>query len=157
MSKRFLTSWWTGKHAPPPLTPSPVFAKIFSDFRAQKLQGNDFCSGKWDFPPQKSSHAHRTRRWARLEAREGFGPLELSCFLNRSKLQQPALLELSVLRLRRRLFASYLSLLIRVPHQPSIMIVCGFSILRASAFGTLMVSTPDSYLHLTSSGRTSPT
>ena len=53
MSKALLTSMWTGKQAPPPLPPSPVFARIFSDFRAQKLQGNDFCSGKWDFPGAK--------------------------------------------------------------------------------------------------------
>ena len=36
-------------------------------FSGAKLQGNDFCSGKWDFPPQKSPRAHRTRRRARLK------------------------------------------------------------------------------------------
>ena len=46
VKKVFLTSWWTGEQAPPPLPPLPVFAKNLSDFRAQKLQGNDFCSGK---------------------------------------------------------------------------------------------------------------
>ena len=28
LSKKVLTSWWTGKQAPPPLPPSPVFAEI---------------------------------------------------------------------------------------------------------------------------------
>ena len=28
LSKKILTSWWTGKQAPPPLPPPPVFAKI---------------------------------------------------------------------------------------------------------------------------------
>ena len=28
LSKKILTSMWTGKHAPPPLPPSPVFAEI---------------------------------------------------------------------------------------------------------------------------------
>ena len=35
-------------------------------FRPQKLQRNDFCSGKWDFPTQKSSRPRRTRRRGRL-------------------------------------------------------------------------------------------
>ena len=29
LSKKILTSWWTGEQAPPPLPPLPVFAKIF--------------------------------------------------------------------------------------------------------------------------------
>ena len=36
------------------LAKTTSFAEILTDFRAQKLQGIDFCSGKWDFPPQKS-------------------------------------------------------------------------------------------------------
>ena len=28
LSKKVLTSWWTGKQAPPPRPPSPVFAEI---------------------------------------------------------------------------------------------------------------------------------
>ena len=35
--KKVLTSWWTGKQAPPPLPPSPVFAKI------QKIFGRKNC------------------------------------------------------------------------------------------------------------------
>ncbi len=35
-----------------------------SDFRAQKLQGNDFCSGKWEFLPQNRPLFTRHRiRW----------------------------------------------------------------------------------------------
>ena len=29
LSKKILTSWWTGEQAPPPLPPLPVFAEIF--------------------------------------------------------------------------------------------------------------------------------
>ena len=60
----------TGEQALQPQPPLPVFAKNLSDFRAQKLQGNDFCSGKWDFSPQKVVLPHRTRCWIRLKIRE---------------------------------------------------------------------------------------
>ena len=60
-----------GEQAPQPQPPLPVFAKNLSDFRAQKLQGNDFCSGKWDFSPQKVVLPHHARCWIRLKTREG--------------------------------------------------------------------------------------
>ena len=46
--------------------PLSSFREDPTDFRAQKLQGRDFCSGKWDFPEQKSPHPRRTRRRGRL-------------------------------------------------------------------------------------------
>jgi len=33
------------------------------------MQGNDFSSGKWDFPPEKSQRSRRTRRRDRLNDR----------------------------------------------------------------------------------------
>jgi len=43
-----------GERAPPPLPPPPEFAGIFEENpRAQILQGRNFSSGKWDFPPEK--------------------------------------------------------------------------------------------------------
>ena len=78
MSKKVLTSWWTGKQAPPPLPPSPVSAKNQRFFGRGDCKETIFFSGKWDFPTQKSPRAHRTRRWARLKVREGCGPLELT-------------------------------------------------------------------------------
>ena len=39
---------------------SPIFARAAARHR-QRLQGNDFCSGKWDFPTQKSPRPRRTR------------------------------------------------------------------------------------------------
>src|SRR5699024_4697950 len=62
-----------------------------SNFRSRrkqhkrKLQGSDFCSGKWDFPTQKSPRPRRTCRRGRLKARKGFGPLALSGGFNSLK------------------------------------------------------------------------
>ena len=36
------------------LPPPPIFARAAMRHK-QKLQGSDFCSGKWDFPTQKSA------------------------------------------------------------------------------------------------------
>ena len=48
----------------------------------KKLQGNAFCSGKWDFPPQKSSRPRRSRRRGRWLFERASGPLELSRFFD---------------------------------------------------------------------------
>ena len=54
------------------------FAKNLSDFRAQKLQGNDFSLGNEIFHRFQSSRARHTRCRARLKAREGSSSPELS-------------------------------------------------------------------------------
>ena len=54
------------------------FAKNLSDFRAQKLQGNDFSLGNEIFRRFQSSRARHTRCRARLKAREGSSSPELS-------------------------------------------------------------------------------
>ena len=43
-----------GSSAPPPLPPPPNFARAALQHK-RNLQGSDFCSGKWDFPTQKSA------------------------------------------------------------------------------------------------------
>ncbi len=53
MSKRILTSWWAGKHAPPPLPPSPVFAKIFFRFSGAKTAGKRFLLWEMGFSAAK--------------------------------------------------------------------------------------------------------
>ena len=78
LSKKVLTSWWTGKHAPPPLPPSPVSAKNQRFFGRGACKETIFALENEIFRREKSSRAHRTRRWARLKVREGCGPLELS-------------------------------------------------------------------------------
>ena len=35
-------------------TPLQILLGFLRNPRTQNLQGNDFCSGKWDFPPQKT-------------------------------------------------------------------------------------------------------
>ncbi len=66
MSKSIFDKMVDGGVSPPPLPPSPIFARAAARHK-QKLQGNDFCSGKWDFPTQKSSRPRRTRRRVRLK------------------------------------------------------------------------------------------
>ena len=104
VKKVFLTSWWTGEQAPPPL-PHPQFAMVAPlrsqarlrlslaywayygllpplaaafvrpyqfplksyGFSGAETARKRFCSGKWDFPPQKSPRPRRTRRRGRLK------------------------------------------------------------------------------------------
>ncbi len=47
-------------------------------FPGAKTARKRFLLWKMEFSAAKSPRAHRTRRWARPEVREGFGPLELS-------------------------------------------------------------------------------
>ena len=79
VNKVFLTSWWTGEQAPPPLPPPPNFARAALQ-RERNLPGSDFCSEKWSFPGAGiHARARRTRPIGRdLYARKGFGPLALS-------------------------------------------------------------------------------
>ena len=63
--------------APPPLPPPPVSAKILRISGRGNCKEADFCSGKWDFPPQKSPIPPYTPPGTIL-MREGFGPLALS-------------------------------------------------------------------------------
>ena len=61
-----LTSLWTGKHAPPPLPPSPVFAKILQLFERKNCR-ETILLWKMRFSVAKIARVHRTRRWARLK------------------------------------------------------------------------------------------
>ncbi|MDY2600563.1 MAG: hypothetical protein SOW23_02100, partial [Eubacteriales bacterium] len=47
------------------LPPLPVFAEIFQISGRKNCKETIFALEKWDFPPQKSSRAHGTCRWAR--------------------------------------------------------------------------------------------
>ncbi|MBR5286990.1 MAG: hypothetical protein IKU34_00165, partial [Clostridia bacterium] len=65
VKKGFLTVWWTGEQAPPPRPPHLQFSAAPVGHN-RKLQGNDFSTGKWDFPHEKSLRSRRTCRRDRL-------------------------------------------------------------------------------------------
>ena len=80
LSKKFLTSLVDGG-APLPRHYHPHHNLL--EFSVGKLwpqivQGSDFCSGKWDFPTQKSAPAPDVHAVGAILLREGCGPLALS-------------------------------------------------------------------------------
>ena len=70
----------------PPCHPLQFLLESYG-FRPQKLQRNGFCSGKLNFPPQKSSRPRRSRRRGTIVVREGFGSLALSRGFDRLRIR----------------------------------------------------------------------
>ena len=73
LSKKVLTSWWTGKQAPPPLPPSPVSAKI-KDFSGAEPAGKRFLLWKMGFSGEKIAPCPPYTPLGTIESSNGLRP-----------------------------------------------------------------------------------